>query len=686
MKKFLVFLICFLFLPLLGEVSLNEFGHITSSKQEIDIEYYYENDEYFAFIDNLKLIGTTVQKVVNGYLTIVTEHENHPSWLRIYDRQGVEKYKKSYSKIINLMLARNKKKVAFYNGEKLVTLDTEDLEETEFSKSIIFTMDEQGEPIYSTRQNVLCYNSKKFNIPERIRSILFIKNPIIITRHSIYKINTNLHKINTFTDEIFDAEVIDDELYLAVTNGSAYRLINYSGSQNYHIIDQIELEKKSNKIHEPIYAPLNYGEDNFPFPIGNSYAEIQQYGNTPYLHPGVDYLGDDNQEVYAVHDGFVKAVLTTGGNAYWRIAIANENVPSEVEGYLYAHLNENSITVNVGDQVNAGDLLGTLYPWNYYDFTHIHFSRVFCTGEQWLGDWWTTENNLLDVMNIQDTIPPIFEDALEDQKFAFVDENGNYLDPMNLYGEFDIVAKCHDIANSSWRIDLHDLNYSIHSITNPDSTIFQKYAFVYDFDLDTYHSGNVDEMILNTIYSRDETCYSIGNYNEREYYHIITNSDGDSLITEDDADEVFDSSQFQDDLYKLKVIARDANLNTSVDSMMIFFNNGVNTNDLITVNDYQLKNFPNPFNPSAARVGRSLSTTISFTAPTGNVNNAVVEIYNLKGQRIKRLPLKKIKENQFSNKWNGTNKNNHVVSSGIYFYKLKVDKQNIATKKMVLIK
>ena len=36
-------------------------------------------------------------------------------------------------------------------------------------------------------------------------------------------------------------------------------------------------------------------------------------------------------------------------------------------------------------------------------------------------------------------------------------------------------------------------------------------------------------------------CYSIGNYEDREYYHIITNSNGDSLITEDDADEIFDS-------------------------------------------------------------------------------------------------------------------------------------------------
>jgi len=193
----------------------------------------------------------------------------------------------------------------------------------------------------------------------------------------------------------------------------------------------------------------------------------------------VDFLGEDYQEVYAVHDGFVKAVLTTGGDPYWRVAIANEDVSTETEGYLYAHLNEDSIVHTVGDSVTVGDFLGTLYPWGWYDFTHIHFARLQDEGTQWFGNWWTIDNPHIDVTNIQDTIPPTFENAINEDIFAFRTDGGTYLDPTDLSGEFDIIAKCHDIENSDWRIDIWDISFSLHSLENPDSTVYQQFSFCF---------------------------------------------------------------------------------------------------------------------------------------------------------------------------------------------------------------
>jgi hypothetical protein len=96
-------------------------------------------------------------------------------------------------------------------------------------------------------------------------------------------------------------------------------------------------------------------------------------------------------------------------------------------------------------------------------------------------------------------------------------------------------------------------------------------------------------------------------------------------------------------------------------------------NDLVLKPDYTLHNYPNPFNPS---------TTISFSV-TQNSDCVNLEIYNLKGQKIKQYS---ILNNQSSITWNGTDSNNKPVSSGIYLYKLIVDGKAVANKKMLLIK
>ena len=118
--------------------------------------------------------------------------------------------------------------------------------------------------------------------------------------------------------------------------------------------------------------------------------------------------------------------------------------------------------------------------------------------------------------------------------------------------------------------------------------------------------------------------------------------------------------------------------------------------ELTGIEDYEiplnlestLSNYPNPFNPS---------TTISFSVPQTS-SFVTLEIYNLKGQKVKNLSpsLRSMSsraesrdegrgENQYKVVWNGTNDSGKPVSSGIYFYKLKSgDFQK--TKKMLLMK
>ena len=92
--------------------------------------------------------------------------------------------------------------------------------------------------------------------------------------------------------------------------------------------------------------------------------------------------------------------------------------------------------------------------------------------------------------------------------------------------------------------------------------------------------------------------------------------------------------------------------------------------------DYQLTNYPNPFNPT---------TTISFSLNNENTEDTELMIYNIKGQKIKTLVNELLPAGEHSIVWNGDDELGEPVSSGIYFYKLKTDKFS-RTKKMILLK
>jgi len=91
--------------------------------------------------------------------------------------------------------------------------------------------------------------------------------------------------------------------------------------------------------------------------------------------------------------------------------------------------------------------------------------------------------------------------------------------------------------------------------------------------------------------------------------------------------------------------------------------------------DFNLHNYPNPFNPE---------TTIYFET-TNLHQNSLIEIYNLKGQKIKKLEIRNLELGINNVVWNGTDDNNQPVSSGIYFYKL-ISGNFKQTNKMLLLK
>ncbi|MCK5158345.1 MAG: T9SS type A sorting domain-containing protein [Candidatus Heimdallarchaeota archaeon] len=99
------------------------------------------------------------------------------------------------------------------------------------------------------------------------------------------------------------------------------------------------------------------------------------------------------------------------------------------------------------------------------------------------------------------------------------------------------------------------------------------------------------------------------------------------------------------------------------------------SDDPIPVTEYQLTNYPNPFNPE---------TKIVFDLPeSGQVK---LEIYNIKGQKVKTLLDCYMNPGRSEMLWNSKDDDGKRVSSGVYFYKLSVNGKTEETKKMLLLK
>ena len=120
---------------------------------------------------------------------------------------------------------------------------------------------------------------------------------------------------------------------------------------------------------------------------------------------------------------------------------------------------------------------------------------------------------------------------------------------------------------------------------------------------------------------------------------------------------------------------------TIADMGAFYFNQniGIEENYELEITNYELGIFPNPFQSS---------TTIQFTTEnTGK--NTEIEIYNIKGQKIKTLECinyvdAKATQSLHSIIWNGTDDSNKPVSSGIYFINLRSGKDNIIKKAVLM--
>ncbi len=112
-----------------------------------------------------------------------------------------------------------------------------------------------------------------------------------------------------------------------------------------------------------------------------------------------------------------------------------------------------------------------------------------------------------------------------------------------------------------------------------------------------------------------------------------------------------------------------------IDNLSVYIQTN-NLDDVETIPQFDIlnQNYPNPFNPE---------TSITFTIK--EAGNVTIDIYNLKGQKVKTLLNEYRDVGQHKLVWNGKDDNDKQVATGLYLYRMKKGIFS-STKKMILMK
>ncbi|MBT5420835.1 MAG: T9SS type A sorting domain-containing protein [Candidatus Cloacimonetes bacterium] len=181
----------------------------------------------------------------------------------------------------------------------------------------------------------------------------------------------------------------------------------------------------------------------------------------------------------------------------------------------------------------------------------------------------------------------------------------------------------------------------------------------------------ITETLLNISWSmpaiNDLNHFNIYSAINDENFELLTETIGVEFIYE------FDNIPFT--TYKFYITAINQQGMESDPSETVEYTTVDADGNIIPVTTQLNGNYPNPFNPT---------TSISFSvAQTSSFVN--VEIFNIKGQRVKQLVNEILSTGNHVTVWNGKDDNNKQAASGIYFYKMKTGEFQ-QSKKMLLLK
>ena len=681
-----------------------DIGHVTDEIQEIKNFHFYQDDHLLFKSDQVR--GSDPYISNSGYIALLdmTHHYKSELTIHFYSKTGKYLFAETFigASVLGFSPTGNRFGAGNAKHLKIISIpdhrieiyggcDQFDISENENFIAVAFAGNVQ---VYSQKKLITSFKTD-FIYPRRIK--ISSKNKLVAV---IDKKHLNVYSLDhgsllfqeklTSNTSFRDLMVVDNKIFAGIhyrQDGVSKGILKIYDIEGNVLFEKTEASKQFSTFESQKQLNKSSSFRQIPWPfvpfdslhtVWNYYEQHMSYGYSDwsYLHQGLDLIVPMNEPTYAVEPGFVKCVLTISGSLHWRIAISNEQTAAASKGWLYAHLVRSTIQFDVGDTVQQFDYLGDIIHWSE-DWGHIHFVEIEDTGMVWRYDdneWGITYNPLLSLTPNTDRFPPIIDNVFSDSKFGFcINESNIYLEPDSLFGDIDIIAKVIDyIGESPWQLPAYETYYWVKKI--PENTIVfprtlgQILNHSYDF-----YSSNSYTPYATVIYKRDNLLVPpFWMDHQRNYYHILTNNNGDSLIDLSEKELAFATTNYPDGKYCIFVEARDQYGNATIDSMNVEFKNGLTSvaeNEIQNPAKFELfQNYPNPFNSS---------THIQYSIPEpGNVS---LKIYDILGREISTL----VDEFQGVGTYSISFHANKFVS-GIYFYDLKIG-EFYGVKKMVVM-
>ncbi len=678
-----------------------EIGNVGDEIREINDFRFYQNDILLYQMDDFP--GSDMMISNSGIVAAfdMRFHFRQEVTILLINKKGEEIYKKVFRYASLFGFSPQGSFFGVGTGENLTLIEISSGEEFTVDHCSQFGFSKDEKTLATAREDQVAIY-RNFELAGSFNTGFFYPRAIalnddgsevtVIDKHNLLNVSTQtfevlfenkLHGHLSYRDLLFSGNY----LYCGIhqkEKGISKGILRLVDSKGIIQSEQVVDERHFQRFDKPAPTEKRTGRyESIPWPfvpfdqmhtVWNYYE--QHMGNNydiwSYLHQGLDIIVPIDEPTYAVQAGYVKCVLTFGGPLYWRVAISPEQLPGYSDGWLYAHLVEGSIQVDVGDYVEIHDYLGDIIYWSD-DWGHIHFVEIHDQGLIWYYDddeWGINFNPLLALTPNDDIIAPVIHNFSAGSKFGFLIHGtfSNFLNPNNLYGDIDIIAKISDFHGSSpWELPAFKTYYSIKNIWG-DYVVPKTLGRMLNHSYPYYSSGFYEDY-APILYHKDYQHLPPAWMSEsRDYYHVLTRNNGDTLINLSDLYLSFPTGDFYDGHYTLFVEAYDECGNMAVDSQLVYFNNG-NISSVHNLDETAFHSFCYP-NPARERI--TISFYLDDQQTCGELN-----IFNAKLTVVKTKPVEKKKG------WNAINVNVQDLSPGIHYYALPGSKSTL--KKFVVM-
>jgi len=344
--------------------------------------------------------------------------------------------------------------------------------------------------------------------------------------------------------------------------------------------------------------------------------------------------------------GFVaKSNLTNGTPKSWVYTFPGEN---DGHGHLPNLDNEQKYGIMYSISCNQSAIDaegGTPCVGEFYSLTHQKGGVAFLGYSRW--GWVSVSYRL-------------FEKFLE---YLFDSDLGHHI------GVAEALSRC---AYPSYR----DINYGHNLFGDPEMPVWTEIPS----DLAVVHPDGVTIGWRTINFSVTSQGSGVG-----DALVCLTLRDRLMFLGETDPDGNLSCEINLDDVGEMSVVVTMPNFIPYVDSITVSLSADVDEDeDDFGIQSFELfQNYPNPFNPVTS-IQYSVGSRQTKTAD-GSFAHTTLKIYNVLGQRVRTLVDEPQKVGNYQVIWDGKDDGGEDVSSGIYFYTLKVNNYR-ETKKMTLLK